>query len=296
MRVGIAGVGRMGGAIAARLLEVGREVTVWNRSAEKTKPLAAAGARVAANPAELAGKVDAVITALTDHDAMLAVYSGPSGLLVPDVTGKLFIEMSTVQPESEVALAERVWAKGGLFIECPVGGTVGPARQGRLLGVVGGKAEDVAKAWPLLEQMCRRVEHVGPVGAGASLKLALNLPLLVYYQALGEALVLCRHLGLDPEWLMEFLSDTSGGPNVLKTRGPGIAAALAGGDPGPTTFDIDLVCKDLRTMIAEAGARGARLPLVEQALAIYEEARREDWGKRDGAWLPAYWPKRNPPR
>ncbi len=296
MRVGIAGLGRMGGAIAARLIEVGREVTVWNRSAEKIKPLAAAGARVAASPAELAAKVDAVITALTDHDAMLAVYSGPSGLLTEDVTGKLFIEMSTVQPESEVALAEKVREKGGLFIDCPVGGTVGPARQGKLLGVVGGRPEDVAKAWPVLEQMCRRVEHVGPVGAGASLKLALNLPLLVYYQALGEALVLCRHLNLDPKWLMEFLSDTSGGPNVLKTRGPGIAAALTGGDTGPTTFDIDLVCKDLRTMIAEAKARGATLPMVEKVLAIYDEARGEGWGNRDGAWLPAYWPKRNPPR
>jgi 3-hydroxyisobutyrate dehydrogenase len=296
MRVGIAGLGRMGGAVAARLLDVGREVTVWNRSAEKTKPLAAAGATVAASPADLASKVDAVITMLTDHDAMLAVYSGPSGLLAADVTGKVFIEMSTVQPESEIALAGRVRDKGGLFIECPVGGTVGPARQGRLLGVVGGRPEDVAKAWPLLEQLCRRVEHVGPVGAGASLKLTLNLPLLVYYQALGEALVLCRHLNLDPKWLIEFLSDTSGGPNVLKTRGPGIAAALTGGDPGPTTFDVDLICKDLRTMIAEAGARGATLPLVGQALAIYEEARGEGWGKRDGAWLPAYWPKRNPPR
>jgi 3-hydroxyisobutyrate dehydrogenase len=140
--------------------------------------------------------------------------------------------------------------------------------------------------------MCRRVEHVGPVGAGASLKLALNLPLLVYYQALGEAYVLCRHLGLDNKWLMEFLSDTSGGPNVLKTRGPGIAAALDGGDPGPPAFDIDLVLKDLRTMLEEANARGATLPMVERTLAIYDEAAREGWGKRDAAWLPAYWPMR----
>ena len=296
MRVGIAGVGRMGAAIAGRLIEVGHEVTVWNRSTEKAKPLAAAGARVAASPADLAGQVETIITMLTDRDAMLAVYEGRSGLLAANVKGKLFIEMSTVQPETEVALAERVRAKGGLFIECPVGGTVGPARQGKLLGVVGGRPEDVAKGWALLNQMCRRVEHVGPVGAGASLKLALNLPLLVYYQALGEALVLCRHLDLDAKWLMEFLADTSGGPNVLKTRGPGIAAALTGGDPGPTTFDIDLVCKDLRTMIADASARGATLPLVERALAVYEDAAAEGWGNRDGAWLPAYWPKRNPPR
>ncbi len=198
--------------------------------------------------------------------------------------------MSTVQPETEVALAEKVRAKGATFVECPVGGTVGPARDGKLLGVAGGSAEDFARAKPLLAQMCRRVEHVGPVGAGSSMKLALNLPLMVYYQALGEAYVLCRHLGLDTKWLMEFLSDTSGAPSVLKTRGPKIADALEGRDSGPAAFDVDSICKDLATMAAEGRARGASLPLVEQTLAVFAEAAKEGWGKRDGSSLPAYWP------
>ena len=142
--------------------------------------------------------------------------------------------------------------------------------------------------------MCRRVELVGPVGAGASMKLALNLPLLVYYQALAEAYVLCRHLDLDNAWLMEFLSETSGGPNMLKNRGPAIAAALDGRATGDATFDIDLVRKDLATMRAEAKARGATLPLVETALSIYDDAAKDGWGGRDGAWLPAYWPNRAP--
>ena len=163
--------------------------------------------------------------------------------------------MSTVQPETEVALAEKVRAKGGIFVECPVGGTVGPAREGKLLGVAGATAEDFARAKPLLAQMCRRVEHVGPVGAGSSMKLALNLPLLVSYQALGESYVLCRHLGLDPKWLMEFLSETSGAPNVLKTRAQDRRRAH-GGDMGPTAFDIDTICKDLATMLAEGKVRG----------------------------------------
>jgi 3-hydroxyisobutyrate dehydrogenase len=290
MRVGVAGVGRMGAAIAAHLIEVGHDVAVWNRTPDKTKPLADAGAKVAKTPAELAAQSEAIVTMLTNNDALAAVYDHPNGLLAGDVKGKLFVEMSTVQPHDEVALGERVRAKGGVFVECPVGGTVGPARQGKLLGVAGATKEDFAKAKPLLDQMCRRVEHVGPVGAGASMKLALNLPLMIYYQALAEAYVLCRHLNLDNKWLMEFLSDTSGGPNVLKNRGPTIAAALEGKDTGPLTFDIDLVCKDLRTMIAEAQARGAALPLAERTLAIYDEAVRAGWGKRDGSWLPAYWP------
>jgi 3-hydroxyisobutyrate dehydrogenase len=290
MRVGVAGLGRMGSAMAARLMEVGHEVAVWNRSADKVKPLAAAGAKVAASPAELANQVEAVVTILTNAEAIAAVYDAAGGVLSGDVKGKLVVEMSTVRPDTEIALAERVRTKGATFIECPVGGTVGPAREGKLLGVAGGTAEDFARAKPLLAQLCRRVEHVGPVGAGSSMKLALNLPLMIYYQALGESYVLCRHLGLDPKWLMEFLADTSGAPNVLKNRGPKIAAALAGGDVGPTAFDVDTIRKDLATMAAEGKARGASLPLVEQTLAIFDQASKDGWGPRDGASLPAYWP------
>ena len=293
MRVGVAGLGRMGSAIAARLMDVGHEVAVWNRSGDKVKPLAAAGAKVAASPAELATQVEAIVTILTNRDAIAAVYEGPTGLLAGNVKGKLVIDMSTVQPETEVALAEKVRAKGAVFVECPVGGTVGPAREGKLLGVAGGTAEDFARAKPLLAQMCRRVEHVGPVGAGSSMKLALNLPLMVYYQALGESYVLCRHLGLDPKWLMEFLTDTSGAPNILKVRGAKIADALAGGDAGPPAFDVDSIRKDLATMVAEGRTRGASLPLAERTLAVYDEAAKDGWGKRDGASLPAYWPMRS---
>jgi 3-hydroxyisobutyrate dehydrogenase len=282
----------MGAAIAAHLIEVGHEVTVWNRSAEKAKPLADAGARVAGTPAELASGVEAVVTILTNRDAQTAVYEGPSGLLAGDAGGRLYIDMSTVQPHEAVALAEKVHARGGIFVECPVGGTVGPARQGKLLGVAGAANADFARAKPLLDQLCRRVELVGPVGAGASMKLALNLPLLVYYQALAEAYVLCRHLALDNAWLMEFLSETSGAPNMLKNRGPAIAAALDGKDPGVANFNIDLIRKDLSTMLAEARARGASLPLVETALSVYDDASKDGWGGRDGAWLPAYWPHR----
>jgi 3-hydroxyisobutyrate dehydrogenase len=265
---------------------------VWNRTPEKTKPLTEAGARAAASPAELAKDVDVVITILTDANAIDSVYRGPSGLLSADLAGKLVIEMSTVRPGTEVALADEVRAKGAAFVECPVGGTTGPARTGKLIGLAGGTPEDVARAKPILDQLCRRVEHVGDTGAGASMKLAINLPLLVFYQALGEAYALCRHLGRDPVQLMDLFADTSGGPNVLKARGPVIGKALAGGDPGPASFDIDSIRKDLRTMIAEAKARGAELPLVERTLQIYDEAARSGWGKKDGSAIPAYWSSR----
>ena len=276
----------MGAAIATRLASLGHEMMVWNRSADKARAL---GLPVAQTPQALASAAEVIITILTDASAVASVYSQ---MLAADVAGKLFIEMSTVRPETQRKLAERVRKAGAALVECPVGGTVGPAKEGKLFGFVGGDAADVARARPILEQLCRRIEHVGPVGAGASMKLAINLPLLVYWQALGEALALCKPLGLDPQRLMDIFADTSGGPNVLKVRGPAIAQALAGKEPTGTAFDVDSVRKDLRTMIEEARDLGGGLPVAERALQCYDEAAREGLGAKDQALLPANWLKR----
>ena len=151
MKIGIAGTGRMGAAVAERLLSVGHDVTVWNRTREKTRALAEAGASVAATPAELAAQAEIIITFLTDAAAIDATYHGADGLLARDVRGKLFIDMSTVRPETEKALAAAVSTKGAALIECPVGGTVGPAKEGKLFGFVGGDADAVARARPVLD-------------------------------------------------------------------------------------------------------------------------------------------------
>lgn len=295
MKIGIAGTGRMGAAMAARLLACGHEVGVWNRTREKTRELAAAGAIVATSPQALSSAVEVVVTMLTDATAIDAAYRGPEGLLAGNVRGKLFIDMSTVRPEVEQALAASVKAKGAALIECPVGGTVGPAREGKLFGFIGGEPADVERARPLLADLCRRVEHVGPVGAGASLKLAINLPLLVYYQALGEALSLCRSLNVEPARLIDIFADTSGGPNMLKVRGPTIAAALSGAQTSPVTFDVELIRKDMRTMLDEAAGLGVRLPLTACALACYDDAAREGLGASDATMLPAHWLRRGAP-
>src|SRR3984885_9933019 len=171
MHIGIAGLGRMGAAMAARLIEVGHEVTVWNRSAGKAKSLGEGGAKTAATPAALASAVETVITCLTDADAIDKVYGGATGLLAGDLKGKLVIEMSTVRPGVEVALADKVRAQGAAFVECPVGGSTGPARQGKLIGLMGAQEGDAERARPLLDQLCRRIELCGPVGAGSGMKL-----------------------------------------------------------------------------------------------------------------------------
>jgi len=292
MNIGIAGTGRMGAAIAQRLLSLGHKVSVWNRTRAKAEALAAEGAVVAATPELLAHDSEIIITILTDAAAIEQTYSGPTGLLAGDVRGKMFIEMSTVRPDVERALAKAVQSKGAALVECPVGGTVGPARDGKLLGLVGGAGEDVARVRPLLESLCRRVEHLGAIGAGAAGKLAINLPLMVFWQSFGEALALVQPLGIDAARLVELFADTSGGPNVLKVRGKAIAEEIAGGYKGPVTFDVESMCKDLRSMIAEGNSLGVGMPACELALASFSAAVDEGLGERDCAVIPVRWARK----
>ena len=295
MHIGIAGLGMMGAAIAQRLIEVGHAVTIWNRTADKVRPVVAAGATAVATPRALAGASEAIITILTDAAAIDAVYGGPDGLLAADVSGKLFIEMSTVQPATELALADKVRRKSAAFVECPVGGTTGPARQGQLFGFLGAERADAERVQVLLQQLCRRIEHCGPVGAGSTMKLAINLPLMVSWQAFGEAFALTRDLGIDPERLLSIFTDISAATNAIKARAAMIAAELKGSGGGSATFTIDSGAKDLRTMAAEGRARGLELPLAERAAQCFEEASRSGWGARDGSAVAAYWSKRGKP-
>lgn len=291
MQIGIAGLGRMGAAMAARLMEVGHTLAVWNRTPEKARPLLDAGAKQVDTPEDLAEHSDVIITILMDENAIDHVYNGEQGLLAGDVTDRLFIEMSTVRPDVQVALAKVVRASGGRFVECPVGGTTGPARQGKLFGFMGAEAGDAELAKPILDQLCRRIEHVGPVGNGALAKLTINMPLMIYYQALGEALAMARPLGIEPERMMDILSDTSGGANVLKTRGPVLAKMMRGEDV-PVMFPLEGCIKDLRAMQDEGKARGLTLPLVQMTLACMEESVSKGLGAKEIGIHSVYWSKK----
>jgi 3-hydroxyisobutyrate dehydrogenase len=292
MNIGVAGLGRMAMNVAQRLMDQGHALTVWNRTAEKATPLAARGANVAASPTEVAQASDVIITILTDASAIEAVYNGPNGLLSGAIKGKLFIEMSTVRPQAEIALAEKARAKGATLVDCPVGGSVAPAREGKLFGFLGGEVADAERAKPILEQLCRRIEYCGPVGSGALMKLAINLPLTVAWQAFGEAFALCRDLGFTPERLVDIFADTSGANIAFRGRAAKIATVINGGNPGEVTFSLVNAQKDARTMAEEGKARGIDLPLIERSIACFGEAIDAGWGNADGASQPAFWLKR----
>jgi 3-hydroxyisobutyrate dehydrogenase len=292
MKIGVCGTGRMGSSIVQRLMSVGHEVGVWNRNSAKTKPLIDGGAKLFASPAELVQGCDVVIVMLLNDAATEAVYRGSNGILKSNLAGKLVIDMSTVRPDTMKSIGTSVAQQGAAFVECPVGGSTGPAREGKLFGFVGGAKVDVIRAMPVLEQLCRRVEHIGELGSGATMKLAVNLPLLVYWQALGEALTICKPLNLPADRLIDILSDTAGTPTAMKGRGAAIARVLGGQPMGETAFGLSAAKKDLATAVQFGASLHAELPVTASALACFEEAEAAGLGDADATAVSVRWSRR----
>jgi 3-hydroxyisobutyrate dehydrogenase len=292
MKIGVCGTGRMGSAIAQRLMSVGHEIGVWNRNSAKTRPLVDAGARLFASPAELVEGCEIVVVMLLNDAATEAIYRGPNGVLKGKLAGKLVIDMSTIRPDTMRANGSSVLQQGAGFVEAPVGGSTGPAKEGKLFGLVGGTKADVARAMPILEQMCRRIEHVGELGSGSMMKLAVNLPLLVYWQALGEALTICKPLNLPADRLIDILSDTAGTPTAMKGRGAVIAKVLGGAPLGETAFGLNAAKKDLATAVQFGASIHAELPVTASALACYEEAEAVGLGDADATAISTRWTQR----
>ena len=292
MKIGVCGTGRMGSSIAQRLLSVGHEVGVWNRNSAKTKPLIDAGAKLFVTPAELVENCEAVIVMLLNDAATEAVYRGPNGILTSRLAGRLLIDMSTVRPDTMISIGSSVAQLGAAFVECPVGGSTGPAKEGKLFALVGGANADVTQAMPILEQLCRRIEHVGALGSGATLKLAVNLPLLVYWQALGEALAICKPLNLPAARLIDILSDTAGTPTAMKARGASIAKVLGGQPMGEAAFGLSAAKKDLAAAVQFAASMNVELPVAASALACFEEAEAAGLGDTDATTVSVRWPQR----
>jgi len=275
-KIGFLGLGKMGAVMAPRFIDAGYPLTVWNRSVEKAEALGEAGATVAETPAAVAESADIVISMLRDDEAAEQIFLGPSGLLSVGVDGKVFIEMSTLRPPTARALAERCAEKGAGFIDAPVSGTVAPAKDGKLMALVGGSEADLERARPALDVLTRRIVHAGPAGQGAMLKLVLNLPLAVYWQSLAEAVALGAAGGLELATMLDAMADSGAATRVLPLKIPLI---LEGSDY--VAFDIATMEKDA-TSIVETGAQfGVPMPTISAALATYAAANANGMGSDD---------------
>jgi 3-hydroxyisobutyrate dehydrogenase-like beta-hydroxyacid dehydrogenase len=275
-RLGFVGLGKMGAAMAPRLLGDGRSLVVWNRDPGRAASLVAAGASLAASPAEVTRAADIVFVMVRDDAAANSVYAGPGGLLEVDPRGRLFVEMSTLRPATILRLDALAVARGATLVDAPVSGTVAPARDGKLLAMVGARPADLERARPFLDLLCRRIVHAGAVGQGALLKLVVNLPLAVYWQSLAEALALGRAGGLEYRAMLETLQDSSAALAVLGLKTPAIL-----GEPGAVAFDVASMQKDLLYMLETGSASGVPMPATAAALGTYAAASAGGLGAED---------------
>ncbi len=280
MTTAVIGLGNMGRAVAERLADQGQTLTLWNRSPAKAEGL---GGTVMPTAYQAARAATVTVSVLANDAAIESAYFGPGGICSDDLTGCTIVEMCTTSPETAQRLEREVAAKGGQFVECPVGGTIGPARDGALLGLAGATPAAFAAAQPILALLTRRLEHLGPVGTGSAMKLAINLPLMVYWSALGEAMSLVLAKGIRPVQAMDILSDSSGAIGAAKKRIPPIRAMLEDGEPGAVSFSLVNAIKDMKLMEALAEANGAKAPVIATVRAKAEAALAGGWGDYDNS-------------
>jgi 3-hydroxyisobutyrate dehydrogenase len=267
MNIGLVGLGRMGSAIAQRLTEQGCGVVAWDHAAAATKAAAERGVRIAANARAVAAEAEIVISIITEDKGVRRVFIGPNGFLAGNVEGKLFIEMSTLQPMTGRELAPLVAAKGARLIESPVLGTIPSVREGKLLSLAGGAPEDVERARVVLDKLARRIVHMGPNGAGYAMKLAVNLGLGGYIQALSESLALGVAQGLTLEQMLDVLKEAPTATSWLTAKIP----VLLGGK-ADVTLDIRTLRKDIMSAVATGALSGVPMPLSAGTLASLSAA------------------------
>jgi 3-hydroxyisobutyrate dehydrogenase len=259
--VGLIGLGRMGQPMAHNLLDAGFPLTVHNRTLERCEPFAARGARVADSPADLARAADVVITMVADGPAAEAVYEGPDGVLAGLGSGDVVLEMSTIGPELARSLAERAAERGAELLDAPVSGSIPAARDAQLVVMVGGETEAFERARPVLDVLSRTHHHLGPSGAGAAMKLAVNALIGVTNLALSEVMVAAERSGIPRDRVLDVLADSAIGSPYIKYK----REAFLDPDSVEVFFTVRLMKKDLG--LAVDLGRSTDVPMLSVALA-----------------------------
>ncbi|HEV7209794.1 MAG TPA: NAD(P)-dependent oxidoreductase [Mycobacteriales bacterium] len=279
MRIAFLGLGRMGAGMAAHIVRAGHELTVWNRTPGRAGPLLELGATEAASVPAAVENADAVVLMLFGPDANREVLAQVVGAAPANA---LVIDSTTIGPDAAREFGETCAAAGLRYIDAPVAGTVGPARDGTLGILVGGDAADFAAAEPLLALWGEpsKIRHLGPIGAGNAAKLVVNMTLGVAMAGLGEALRLAADLGVDEQAALALLGSGPFGWTLGQKK-----QMLAARDASPTNFSLELLAKDL-DLAVHAGERP--LPVTASALGLAREAAEHGHAAQDYAALGVY--------
>ena len=284
--VGLIGLGLMGHPMGANLLKAGYELTIWNRTASRGDDLVARGARRAANPRELASASEVVITIVSDPPALESVLWSEAGVFAGMRRGSVLIESSTVSPNLEKRAAASAAALGAEFLEAPVTGGTWGAEKGELVFMAGGEASTLERVQPVLSAMGKKWFHLGPVGAGQTVKLAMNLLLDLEVEAFAEALALVTRAGVPGQSLFDVMQSSMGRSGVIELKG----GNMLKGEYKPS-FPLRLMHKDVGLALDLGNQLGVPLPAAAAArevLSAVKGAVKEDV---DFSALATFWQK-----
>jgi 3-hydroxyisobutyrate dehydrogenase/2-hydroxy-3-oxopropionate reductase len=276
--VGLVGTGRMGSAIARAVRASGHDLIVWNRTRGSADRLAEElGVRAVERPADVAAAADVAISMLADGAAVDAVYGGPDGLAAGARPGTVLVDSSTVPPAVLRHHEAAVRGRGAGLLDAPVSGSVALAESGALTLMVGGEAGDLERARAVLESYGATIFHLGPLGSGAAMKLAVNTVIFGLNEALAEGLVLAERAGIAREKAYDVLAASAvAAPYVGYKR-----AAFLDPDGTPVAFAADLAAKDLRLIAELAGTVDLPLPQSTTNLAVIDAVIAAGDGGRD---------------
>ncbi|WIA17626.1 hypothetical protein OEZ85_014434 [Tetradesmus obliquus] len=261
---------------ALNLIKAGYKVVVWNRSADKCEPLKAAGATVAASPADVARQSDITFAMLSDPPAAVQVATGPGGIVEGMSAGKGYVDVSTIDPATAAAVAAAVRGTGALYLEAPVSGSKGPAEQGALIFLTAGDQALYDAAAGPLDVMGKASFFLGEVGAGANMKLVVNAVMGAMMGAFAEGLSLADRMGLQQQDVIDVVALGAIASPMFALKGP----AMAKGNY-PTAFPLKHQQKDLRLALAEADAAAQPLAVIAAANDLYVRARQQGHGDAD---------------
>lgn len=288
--VGLIGLGLMGLPMGHNLLKAGFPLVVWNRTASRADSLVSAGAKRASSPREVGAAADVLITIVSDPPALEEVLWGKDGSdtgAFPALKkGSIYVDSSTVSP----ALARKIAAasaKAGIrFLDAPVTGGTWGAEKGELVFMIGGEAETLEAARPVLSSMGKKLFHLGPNGAGQTIKLAMNSLLALEVQAFAEALALVQRAGLPGEKLVEVMQSSMARAGILDIKAP----SMLNGDFKPS-FPLRLMHKDISLALDLANQLGVALPATAAARETYNYVKGSTNEDLDYAGVMRFWKK-----
>ena len=267
-RFGFLGLGIMGGAMAKNLLKAGFQVTVWNRSQDKCAELAALGATVASNPAEVTASCPITFAMLADPAAAEAVCFAPDGALAGIGAGRGYVDMSTVDAETAGKIGAAISGKGARFLEAPVSGSKKPAEDGTLIILAAGDRALFDEAFPGLEKMGKKCLFLGALGNGAQMKLIVNMIMGGMMTIFCEGLALAAKAGLESSDLLDVIDSGAIASPMFKMKGAQITQGSFA-----TAFPLKHMQKDLRLAIALGDTLGQPLFSASATNETFKKAR-----------------------